>query len=44
MVYIDGIAIFGGTQEEVLKYAVEAMKHLAEAGFMINLKKSILCG
>ena len=44
VVYLDDIAIFGETQEEVLKHTVEAMKRLAEAGFMINLKKSTLCG
>lgn len=44
VVYLDDIAIFGETKEEVLAYTAEAMKRLAKAGFMINLKKSTLCG
>ena len=44
VIYLDDIAIFGDTKEEVLTYTAEAMKRLAEAGFMINLKKSTLCG
>ena len=42
VVYLDDIAVFGDTVEEVLKATAEVMKRLAEAGFMINLKKSHL--
>ena len=42
MVYLDDIAVFGDSVEEVLRVTSEAMKRLARAGFMINLRKSHL--
>ena len=42
VVYLDDIAVFGDTVEEVLKATAEVMRRLAKAGFMINLKKSHL--
>ena len=42
LVYLDGIAVFGDSVEEVLRVTSEAMKRLARAGFMISLKKSHL--
>ena len=43
VVYLDDIAVYGDTREEVLKHTAEAIRRLAAAGFMINLKKSKLC-
>ena len=40
--YLDDIAVYGDTQEEVLKDMLEAVKRLAAAGFMLNLCKSQL--
>ncbi len=42
-VYLDDIAVYGDDPDQVLADTAEAMKRLAEAGFMINLKKSHLC-
>ena len=42
-VYLDDIAVYGDYPEDVLAHTAEAMRRLAEAGFMINLKKSHLC-
>ncbi len=42
-VYLDDIAVFGDSPEEVMRHTAEVMKRLAAAGFMINLKKSHLC-
>ena len=42
LVYLDDIAVFGDSVEEVLRVTSEAMKRLARAGFMINLRKSHL--
>ena len=39
LVYLDNIAAFGDSVEEVLRVISEAMKRLARAGFMINLRK-----
>ena len=41
-VYLDDITVYGDTVNQVLEGIVEAMKWLASAGFMINLKKSHL--
>ena len=42
LVYLDDIAVFGDSVEEVLRVTSEAMKRLAKVGFMINLRKSHL--
>ena len=42
-VYLDDIAVYGDSPDEVLAHTAEAMARLAKAGFMINLKKSHLC-
>ena len=42
LVYLDDIAAFGDSVEEVLRVTSEAMKRLARAGFMIYLRKSHL--
>ena len=42
VVYLDDITVYGDTVEQVLQDTAEAMKRLATAGFMINLKKSHL--
>ena len=42
VVYLDDITVYGDTVEQVLRDTAEAMKRLATAGFMINLKKSHL--
>ena len=39
LVYLNDIAVFGDSVEEVLRVTSEAMKRLTRAGFMINLKK-----
>ena len=39
VVYLDDIAVYGDTVEEVLTTTVETMRRLARAGFMLNLKK-----
>ena len=39
LVYLDDIAVFGDSVEEILRVISEAMKRLARAGFMINLRK-----
>ena len=39
VVYLDDIAVYGDTVEEVLSATVETMRRLTNAGFMINLKK-----
>ena len=42
VVYLDDIAVYGDTQEQVLEDTLEAVKQLATAGFMLNLHKSQL--
>ena len=42
VVYLDDITVYGDTFNQVLEDTAEAMKWLASAGFMINLKKSHL--
>ena len=42
LVYLDDIAVFGDSVEEVLRVTSEAMKRLAKVGFIINLRKSHL--
>ena len=42
VVYLDDITVYGDTFNQVLENTAEAMKRLALAGFMINLKKSHL--
>jgi hypothetical protein len=42
VVYLDNIAVYGDGQTQVLDDTLEVMKRLADAGFMINLKKSQL--
>ena len=42
VVYLDDITVYGDTVSQVLEDTAEAMKRLALAGFMINLKKSHL--
>ena len=42
VVYLDDIAVFGDTKEQVLEDTLETISRLAAAGFMINLKKSQL--
>ena len=40
VIYLDDIAVYGDTQEEVLEDMLEAVKWLTAAGFMLNLCKS----
>ena len=42
VVYLDHIAVFRDNIEEVLRVTSGAMRRLARAGFMINLRKSHL--
>ena len=42
VVYLDDIAVFGDSQEQVLEDTLEAIRRLTQAGFMINLTKSQL--
>ena len=42
VVYIDDIAVYGDSQEQVLEDTLEAICRLTTAGFMINLGKSQL--
>ena len=42
VVYLDDIAVFGDDPAQVLADTEEAIRRLAEAGFMINMKKSQL--
>ena len=42
VVYLDDIAMYGNTQEEVLEDTLEAVKQLAMASFMLDLHKSQL--
>ena len=42
VVYLDDITVYGDMVSQVLEDTAEAMKQLALAGFMINLKKSHL--
>ena len=37
VVYLDDIAMYGDTQEQVLEDTLEAVKQLTAAGFMLNL-------
>ena len=40
--YLDDIAVYGDTQEQVLEDTLEAVKRLTPAGYMLNLQKSQL--
>ena len=40
VVYLDDIAVYGDSEEQVLADTLEAIRRLTAAGFMINLKKS----
>ena len=42
VIYLDDIAMYGDTQEQVLEDTLEAVKQLAAASFMLNLHKSQL--
>ena len=42
VIYLDDIAVYGDTKEQVLEDALEAIKWLAAAGFMLNLHMSQL--
>ena len=42
IVYLDDITVYGDMVSQVLEDTAEAIKRLASAGFMINLKKSHL--
>ena len=42
VVYLDDIMVYGDTFNQVFEDKAKAMKWLALAGFMINLKKSHL--
>ncbi len=42
VVYLDDIAVYGDDQHQVLEDTLEAIRRLADAGFMINMKKSQL--
>ena len=42
VVYLADITVYGDMVNQVLEDTAEAMKQLAAAGFMINLKKSHL--
>ena len=39
VVYLDDIAVYGDSAEDLIKTTAEAIRRLTEAGFMINLKK-----
>ena len=40
VVYLDDIAVYGDSWEQVLEDTLEAIRRLTTADFMINLKKS----
>ena len=42
VIYLDDIAVYGDTQEQVLEDTLEAVKQLAATGFILNLRKSLL--
>ena len=42
VIYLDNIAVYVDTQEQVLEDMLEAVKQLAAIGFMLNLQKSQL--
>ena len=42
VIYLDDKAIYGDTREQVLEDTLEAVKRLAAASFMLNLRKSQL--
>ena len=42
VVYLDDIAVFGEDRVQVMADTLEAVRRLACAGFMINLRKSQL--
>ena len=42
VIYLDNIAVYGDTQEQVLEDTLEVVKRLAAASFMLNLHKSQL--
>ena len=42
VVYLDDIAMYGDTKEQVLEDTLEAIKWLVAAGFMLNLHKGQL--
>ena len=42
VIYLDDVAVYGDTQEEVLEDMLEAVKWLDMAGFMLNLHKNQL--
>ena len=42
LIYLDEIAMYGDTQEDMLEDTLEAVKRLAMASFMLNLHKSQL--
>ena len=43
-VHLDDIAVFGDDPAQIMCDTAEAIRRLAKAGFMLNLKKSHLCG
>ena len=40
MIYLDDVIIFGDDMDELLSNTLKVMKRLANAGFMLNLRKS----
>ena len=42
VIYLDDIAMYRDTQQEVLEDTLEAVKQLTATGFMLNLHKSQL--
>ena len=42
VIYLDDIAVYVDTQEQVLEDTLEAIKQLATASFMLNLHKNQL--
>ena len=40
VVYLDDLAVYGNTKDDVLRDTLEAIRRLTAAGFMINLTKS----
>ena len=42
VIYLDDIAVYRDTQEQVLEDMLEAIKQLSAAGFMLDLCKSQL--
>ena len=40
VIYLDNIAVYGDTQEQVLEDTLEAIKRLTTAGFMLNLHEN----